>query len=204
MQKVKNGVQLICLVLYLAVHFIPTLGGADPMGFQWLYVSAMDLLIAGYILFNYSDFKEAITGIFKSQFVIVYSLYLIWALASYFYALNSTETLVCLARLVSTFFIFINLSVLFYKKDLFVLFKQLAFLVTLFAFVDALFLSIEFFWQLGQKPFDNIILSLRSIAYGNKNIRAASVLINVPFAGYTGSVNPVFISLNVVIVPSGE
>jgi len=184
MQKVKNGVQLICLVLYLAVHFLPEVGGADPMGFQWLYVSAIDLLIAGYILFNYSDFKEAITGIFKSQFVIVYSLYLIWALASYFYALNPTETLVCLARLVSTFFIFINLSVLFYKKDLFVLFKQLAFLVTLFAFVDALFLSIEFFWQLGQKPFDNIILSLRSIAYGNKNIRAASVLINVPFILY--------------------
>jgi O-antigen ligase len=184
MQMVKNGVQLICLVLYLAVHFLPEVGGADPMGFQWLYVSAIDLLIAGYILFNYSDFKEAITGIFKSQFVIVYSLYLIWALASYFYALNPTETLVCLARLVSTFFIFINLSVLFYKKDLFVLFKQLAFLVTLFAFVDALFLSIEFFWQLGQKPFDNIILSLRSIAYGNKNIRAASVLINVPFILY--------------------
>lgn len=184
MQKVKNWAHLVCLILYLAVHFLPEVGGADPMGFQWLYVSAMDLLIAGYILFNYSQFKEAITGIFKSQFVVVYGLYLIWALASYFYALNPTETLVCLARLVSTFFIFINLSVLFYKKDLFVLFKQLAFLVTLFAFVDALFLSIEFFWQLGQKPFDNIILSLRSIAYGNKNIRAASVLINVPFILY--------------------
>ena len=184
MQKVKNWAHLVCLILYLAVHFIPKLGGADPMGFQWLYVSAMDLLIAGYILFNYGQFKEAITGIFKSQLVVVYSLYLIWALASYFYALNPTETLVCLARLVSTFFIFINLSVLFYKKDLFVLFKQLAFLVTLVAFTDALFLSIEFFWQLGQKPFDNIVLSLRSIAYGNKNIRAASVLINVPFILY--------------------
>ncbi len=184
MQKVKNWAHLVCLILYLAVHFLPEVGGADPMGFQWLYVSAMDLLIAGYILFNYSQFKEAIAGIFKSQFVVVYSLYLIWAIASYFYALNPTETLVCLARLVSTFFIFMNLSVLFYKKDIFVLFKQLAFLITLIAFTDALFLSIEFFWQLGQKPFDNIVLSLRSIAYGNKNIRAASVLINVPFILY--------------------
>jgi O-antigen ligase len=184
MQKVKNLAHLVCLILYLAVHFLPEVGGADPMGFQWLYVSAMDLLIAGYILFNYSQFKEAIAGIFKSQFVVVYSLYLIWAIASYFYALNPTETLVCLARLVSTFFIFMNLSVLFYKKDMFVLFKQLAFLITLIAFTDALFLSIEFFWQLGQKPFDNIVLSLRSIAYGNKNIRAASVLINVPFILY--------------------
>ena len=116
MKRVKQLTHLICLVLYLAVHFIPQVGGADPMGFQWLYVSAIDLLIAGYILFNYSDFKEAITGIFKSQFVIVYSLYLIWALASYFYALNPTETLVCLARLVSTFLYSLTSLFYFIKK----------------------------------------------------------------------------------------
>lgn len=184
MKKVKQFIHLICLILYLAVHFLPQVGGADPMGFQWLYVSAMDLLIAAYILFNYTQYKEAIVGIFKSKFTIVYSLYFIWALASYFYALNPTETLVCLARLVSTFFIFINLSILLYKKDLVVVFKQLAFLVALVSLVDAVFLTVEFFWQLGQKPFDNIVLSLRSIAYGNKNIRAAAVLINVPFILY--------------------
>ncbi|MEK0423615.1 MAG: hypothetical protein RLZ95_1525 [Bacteroidota bacterium] len=184
MKKVKQFAPLICLILYLAVHFLPQVGGADPMGFQWLYVSVMDLLIAAFILFNYSHYKEAISEIFKSKFAIVYSLYFIWALASYFYALNPTETLVCLARLVSTFFVFINLSVLLYKKDLVVLFKQFAFLVALFSLVDSVFLTVEFFWQLGQKPFDNIVLSLRSIAYGNKNIRAAAVLINVPFLLY--------------------
>ena len=65
-----------------------------------------------------------------------------------------------------------------------VVFKQLAFLVALVSLVDAVFLTVEFYWQLGQKPFDNIILSLRSIAYVNKNIRASSVLINVPFILY--------------------
>lgn len=184
MKKVQQLTHIICLFLYLAVHFIPQVGGADPMGFQWLYVSAIDLLIASYILFNYNQYKEAITGIFKSKFAIVYALYFIWALASYFYAINPTETLVCLARLVSTFFVFINLSVLLYKKDLNVVFKQLAFLVALVSLVDTVFLTVEFFWQLGQKPFDNIVLSLRSIAYGNKNIRAAAVLINVPFLLY--------------------
>jgi hypothetical protein len=63
MQKVKNWAHLACLILYLAVHFIPTLGGADPMGFQWLYVSAMDLLIAGYILYgSYEKFSYTLVS----------------------------------------------------------------------------------------------------------------------------------------------
>jgi O-antigen ligase len=184
MKKVKNIAHLVSFALYLAVHFLPAVGGADSIGFQWLYVSVLDFAIAGYILINYTHFKEAIAGLWKSQFVVVYIIYLIWALCSYFYSINQKETLVCLARLVSTFFVFINLSVLLYKKDILTLGKQLAFLVALVSLADAVFLTVEFFWQLGQKPFDSIVLSLRSIAYGNKNIRAASVLINVPFILY--------------------
>ncbi len=181
MKKVKGFTHLIFFALYLAVHFLPELGGADPMGFQWMYVSIIDLLIAGYLLFNYPLYEEAIKGIFKSKFAMVFGIYVMWALGSYFYAINPTEALVCLARLVSTFFIFMNLSILLYKKDVVLLFKQLAFLVALFSLLDSISLTIEFFWQLGTKPFDNIVLSLRGISYGNKNIRAASVLINVPF-----------------------
>ena len=181
MKKVKGYTHLLFFGLYLAVHFLPELGGADPMGFQWMYVSILDLFITGYILFNYPIYKEAIRGIFKSKFALGFGIYVMWALGSYFYAINPTEALVCLARLVSTFFIFMNLSVLLYKKDIVLLFKQLAFLVALFSLIDSISLTIEFFWQLGTKPFDNIVLSLRGISYGNKNIRAASVLINVPF-----------------------
>lgn len=181
MKNVKSFTHLLFFALYLAVHFLPELGGADPMGFQWMYVSILDLIITGYILFNYPIYKEAIRGIFKSKFAIAFGLYVIWALGSYFYAINPTEALVCLARLVSTFFIFMNLSVLLYKKDIVLLFKQLAFLVALFSLIDSISLTIEFFWQLGTKSFDDIVLSLRGISYGNKNIRAASELINVPF-----------------------
>jgi hypothetical protein len=41
-----------CALLYLLVHFIPDLGGADVMGAQWLYVSLVDFAILAYILLN--------------------------------------------------------------------------------------------------------------------------------------------------------
>ena len=106
-----------CALLYLLVHFIPDFGGADVMGAQWLYVSLVDFAILAYILKNKQQFKNAIDAVLKLKFTIVYSFLVIWALLSLIYSINAIETLVCLARLVSTYLIFINLSILFYKKE---------------------------------------------------------------------------------------
>ena len=43
---------ILFTILYLLVHFIPDLGGADVMGAQWLYSSSLDLVVLGYIFFN--------------------------------------------------------------------------------------------------------------------------------------------------------
>ena len=105
-----------CAFLYLIVHFIPDFGGADVMGSQWLYVSLVDFAILSYILFNQQQYKTAIEAVLKLKFTIVYSFLVLWALLSLTYSMNAIETLVCLARLLSTYLIFINLSILFYKK----------------------------------------------------------------------------------------
>jgi len=105
-----------CALLYLVVHFIPDFGGADVMGSQWLYVSVVDFAILSYILFNQQQYKNAIEAVLKLKFTIVYSFLVIWALISITYSINAIESLVCLARLLSTYLIFINLSILFYKK----------------------------------------------------------------------------------------
>ena len=47
-----------CTFLYLVVHFIPDLGGADVMGSQWLYVSIVDFAILLYILLNQQQYKR--------------------------------------------------------------------------------------------------------------------------------------------------
>ena len=117
----KKGLDYLLLffsAIYLIVHFIPDLGGADVMGAQWLYTSIVDLVVFGYLLLNLNKYNEAIRAIFNSRFTLLYLIYFLWALISMSYAMNVIETLVCLSRLTSTFLLFINISILLYKKDL--------------------------------------------------------------------------------------
>ena len=183
MKKESNFLVNFIVALYLIVHFIPDFGGADVMGAQWIYVSVIDFAVLGYIAKNYAKFKEAIAGVFKFKFTIVYFVFLLWALLSYFYAINPTEALVCLARLVSTFLIFINLSILFYKKDTQSLFLSVALLVSLTLLSDSMEVIKGFVAKQGEMSLDSLIISLMG-RNGNKNVMAASLLIKFPFAVY--------------------
>ena len=183
MKKSSNIALYLFAVLYLIVHFVPDFDGADVMGSQWLYTSLVDIIATLFIAFNYKQYKEAILGIFKIPFALAYTAFLLWALGSYFYAINGTEALVCLARLVSTFLIFMNLSILLYKEDVQTLFKTIALFFSIVLFVDAIKVVIGFAQKVGDMPLDNLVLSLMG-NNGNKNVMAASLLIKFPFALY--------------------
>lgn len=169
-----------CALLYLVVHFIPDFGGADVMGSQWLYVSLVDFAILSYILINKHHFQTGIDAVLKLKFTIVYSFLVIWALLSLIYSINAIETLVCLARLVSTYLIFINLSILFYKKQLPDLFNVVAVLVAIVLFFDAMYVITGFSKNMVDMNLDQNIISLTG-KNGNKNVMAASLLIKFPF-----------------------
>ena len=169
-----------CAFLYLIVHFIPDFGGADVMGSQWLYVSVVDFAILSYILFNQQQYKAAIESVLKLKFTIVYSFLVLWALLSLTYSMNAIETLVCLARLLSTYLIFVNLSILFYKKELSTLFNVVSILVAIVLFFDALYVITGFSKNMVDMNLDQNIVSLTG-KNGNKNVMAASLLIKFPF-----------------------
>ena len=169
-----------CAFLYLIVHFIPDFGGADVMGSQWLYVSVVDFAILSYILINQQQYKTAIEAVLKLKFTIVYSFLVIWALLSLTYSMNAIESLVCLARLLSTYLIFINLSILFYKKELSTLFNVVSILVGVVLFFDALYVITGFSKNMVDMNLDQNIVSLTG-KNGNKNVMAASLLIKFPF-----------------------
>ena len=183
MKTSSNILLYLFAALYLIVHFVPDLDGADVMGAQWLYTSILDIVVLGYILLNYKQYKDAIAGIFNIRFTLVYTLFLLWAFGSYFYAINQTEALVCLARLVSTFLIFMNLSILLYKKDLHIVFKQLSLLVLLVLLYDGFAVISGFSSKVGEMTLDSLVISLMG-NNGNKNVMAASLLIKFPFAIY--------------------
>ncbi len=169
-----------CTFLYLIVHFIPDFGGADVMGSQWLYVSVVDFAILLYILLNQQQYKTAIDAVLKFKFTIVYSFLVIWALISITYSINAIESLVCLARLLSTYLIFINLSILFHKKELTTLFNVVAILVGVVLFFDAMYVITGFSKNMVDMNLDQNIGSLTG-KNGNKNVMAASLLIKFSF-----------------------
>jgi len=162
------------------VHFVSDFGGADVMGAQWLYTSTLDLAVLVYIFINRNTYQEAITEIFKYKFTLLFSLLVLWAMGSYFYAINPTETLVTLARLISTYLIFIQVSILFFKKDIKYIFNIVSFAVAFLLLWDSFYILKGFSKNIETMDLDANIVSL-SGNHGNKNVMAASLLIKFPF-----------------------
>jgi O-antigen ligase len=166
--------------LYLLVHFIPDLDASDVMGPQWLYTGIIDALGILFIFMHRQHFAPAIQGIFKYKFTLVFSFLVAWASLSYFYAINPTETLVTGARLITTFLVFIVLSILFYKQPLPALLTGISVIMAFVLLYDSLILLKTFSGNLTTMSLDENILALRG-NHGNKNVMAAALLIKFPF-----------------------
>jgi hypothetical protein len=179
----SSFIAILASLLYLIVYFIPDMGGSDVMGAQWLYASSLSLVLVGFIGIRYKEYAEAISQVFAYKFTLVFSLLLFWAIGSYFYAINPTETLVTLARLITTYFVFINLSILYYQQDRAVLFTGIAYGITAYLFFDSIYVLKTFSTNLRTMDLDAAILGLNKY-HGNKNVTAASLLILIPFAMY--------------------
>ena len=166
--------------LYLLVHFIPDLGASDVMGPQWLYTSCIDFVGIAFIFMHLQHYAEAVHGIFKYKFTIVFTFLVAWAAISYFYAINPIETLVTGSRLVTTYLVFIVLSILFYKQPLPILLTGISVIMAFVLLYDSLMLLNTFSSNLTTMDLDQNILALRG-NHGNKNMMAASLLIKFPF-----------------------
>lgn len=94
---------------------MPNLGAVDQIAPQWLYLNSVSVLAALYILKNHAYFSLAVGSLFKTKFSWLYAAFIVWASASYFYAINPTEVLVNLARVVGTSIAFVNVFVLLQK-----------------------------------------------------------------------------------------
>jgi O-antigen ligase/tetratricopeptide (TPR) repeat protein len=176
-------IAILASMLYLIVYFIPDMGGSDVMGAQWLYASSLSLVLVGIIGIRFKEYAEAINQVLSYKFTWVFSLLVFWAIGSYFYAINPTETLVTLARLITTYFVFLNLSILYYNQDRAVLFTGIAYGITAFLFFDAIYVIKGFSANLRTMDLDAAILGLNKY-HGNKNVTAATLLILFPFAMY--------------------
>ena len=170
----------ILLVLYIITGTLPNFSAIDILAPQWIYLGIINILSATYFLaYRRDHFFQGISPLVKSYFFIVYCFYLLWNLGSYFYAINSVETLINFPRIFNTFSAIVFSFILIYSipnKFVFISRLLLGFLtLELLAYYN------DFIEQFNQPNFS--VLNLKGFA-GNKNITAASIAFKVPFVLY--------------------
>ena len=173
----SNFISIIIIILFLCIGFIPNLEAVDKIAPQWLSMSIINLISLSYISINYKKFGNTLNYNLRTPISIIYLLFILWGGASYFYAINSTEVLVNIARQVNIFLMFVNMSILLYKI------KSKAIFISYFILI---ILSIEVYAVLDQAT--EMIKNFGAISSGslkgvtaNRNITAFSIAIKIPF-----------------------
>lgn len=180
-QTVHHLYSSVLLVAYLLIGFVPNLGAVDQIAPQWLYLNGVSVLASLYILKNHLYFSVAIGSLFKTKFSWLYLAFIVWASVSYFYAINPTEVLVNLARVVGTAIAFFNLFVLLQKIPN--KFRLIA-LVATGALVIEMYMVLDPLLGLLKQGINASRSSLLKGTTGNINIAALSLAIKMPFALY--------------------
>lgn len=192
-----NLLKYALLAFYIITGTLSNYGAIDILAPQWIYLGSINLLSCLYVLTHQKEFQLGITKLSSTFYLLIYVVYLVWNALSYFYAINPTETLINMPRLLNSFFAVFFCFLLIYSlpnKFYFISRLFLAFIVLeLAAFYN------DFFSLYGTSEYS--IQKLKGFA-GNKNITAASIAFKVPFLLYllNTSKKYVFIGINFLLL----
>lgn len=179
----KRILALILSLLYPCVLFYRDTSSIDLIGHQWFYISVINFLSFFYLLFfKKNHFFDNLKPKYNKLFFLVYTLFIIITIPSFFTALNQSLVVVEFFRILNTFFaIFLLTNILSYHFEEI---KQYLFIAIVFL------LAIENLEIIASiyKKFQNEGFVLRDKSYqgltGNINIAAFSILIKVPILYY--------------------
>jgi hypothetical protein len=101
------------------------------MGPQWFYLSVIDILGLSYLLYASKEYESAVKKLFSSVYTYLLLAFLTWATLSVTWAFNTTETWVCIARLLTTIVAFFTIFILIYNRKETI--NHLAYLLTITA-----------------------------------------------------------------------
>ena len=174
--------ELILILLYLLVEFIPQMGSIEVMGPQWLYLSILNLISISFIAIkhkgSFKRFQELLTG--NTLTIILLALF-VWCGLSIFVALNPTESIVVYSRFGIMLISLFSIGTLIYShpKNLSNIFQ----LVSIACLIQCIYLIKYYVQNVDNFPLDDLILRLGANA-GNKNVLAASFVIKLPIVIY--------------------
>ena len=170
---------LIILVGYLCTEFIANdTKFLDNMHPQWLYLSVLNIISLVFIFTRIGSFYSILTAFRKNMITLAFLSFLAISVVSIFQAINVFQSFEVLSRYITTFFVFLNGTLLLYQiKDKFHVLAKLIVFIILYQSIDLL---LKFRSSLGGGNLDASILSLVE-GFGNKNITSVGLLIKVPF-----------------------
>ena len=173
----SNFLPSLFIIAFLLVGFVPNLDAVDKIAPQWLYLSILNFSSGIYLFYNRRAFTYRFFSVLSSAMTLSYIGFVMWALFSYFYAINPTEVLVNIVRHFNTLFMFINLGIFIYNI------KNKARLVSL---AIMLILSVEIYFVLVQaldmyNTSGLVDPGLLKGVTANRNITAFSIAIKLPY-----------------------
>ena len=175
-----NLISYIFLVSYLCIGFIPNLEAVDKIAPQWLVMSLLNLMSLIFFYKNRTSFSIPITSVFKAKLSLIYIGFILWAIGSIFYAINSTEVIVNISRQLNVLIMFLSMSIcVFNLKNNF---RFISWIITIILGFEIFAVLNEALEMINSKGvIDSVVL--KGVT-ANRNITAFSIAIKIPFLLY--------------------
>jgi len=179
----KNLAQYIYIFLISIVGFLHYEGVVDVVGFQWLYLSVVNLFFLFYYLVKNSN---ELSNSFKSSFIgnyqlILYLIFFIFSIVSIFYSLNQSVAIIAVSKIGIILCSLFLLSQTKLDEQKFLLFVSSLFSVFLLIEISSSLYPYFEIIKVTEYKFSMAQTYLKGFA-GNKNITSASIAFKIPFA----------------------
>jgi len=179
----KNLAQYIYIFLISIVGFLHYEGVVDVVGFQWLYLSVVNLFFLFYYLVkNSNELSNSFKSSFKGNYqLILYLIFFIFSIVSIFYSLNQSVAIIAVSKIGIILCSLFLLSQTKLDEQKFLLFISSLFSVFLLIEISSSLYPYFEIIKVTEYKFSMAQTYLKGFA-GNKNITSASIAFKIPFA----------------------
>lgn len=176
-------VNRVILTLYLSFGFLKGGGAFDAAFTQWYYVSILNMLSLGFILYNKNYYRfEFHNKTVKFVFLGVIA-FVFLSLISITQSISISESIVFLNILLTTLTAFFIIYLII-KRNLEEYFSFIAYVLMIVLAIDSLQVIDHFMIKNGNQPRNKELFIGLNPTYGNRNILAASLVIKMAFTFY--------------------
>ncbi len=185
MDKVKKLLDyksIIILALYMAVVFVPELRSYEIMTPQWLYLSIVNLVVFGFLLYTRDELKINIKNKLTSFFFLSHIGFLLISVVSMVKSISTDESLLYISWYATFFGAILNFYFILNKKNK-LDFNTVAKLISIVLLAESFSVVSYFLSHYSDPRSVELVLGLKHY-YGNRNILAIALAIKLPFALY--------------------